>query len=318
MDTGLLDVLHDAADDDFLAVADRIDVDLDREVEESIEQDRAVVRDADGAIDVVPQLVFAVHDLHRAAAEHVGRPHDQRVADLLGHRDGFLDVARRAIRRLLELQPIDELLKALAVLGEVDRVRRRADDRHAGFLQRARELQRRLAAVLHDDALRLFLVHDLEDVLERHGLEVQPVGAVVVGRHGLRVAVDHDGLVAGFLERERRVHAAVVELDSLADAVRAAAQDHDLLPIGRIRLAEFLVRGIEVGRVARELGRTAVDSLEYRPDVLFVTRRSDDLFLDADQVCDAPVAEAAALELAQLLAASRPRGPPSSPASRCR
>ena len=135
MDAGLLDVLHDAADDDFLAVADRIDVDLDGEVEESVEQDRAIVRDADGAIDVVPQLVFAVHDLHRAAAEHVGRPYDERVTDLLRHGDGFLDVARRAIRRLLELQSSDELLKALAVLGEVDRVRRRADDRHARFLQ---------------------------------------------------------------------------------------------------------------------------------------------------------------------------------------
>ena len=35
-----------------------------------------------------------------------------------------------------------------------------------------------------------------EHVLERQRLEEQPVGGVVVGRHRLRVAVDHDGLEA--------------------------------------------------------------------------------------------------------------------------
>src|SRR5690606_40522311 len=48
MDAGLLDVLHDAADDDLAAVADRVDVDLDREVEEAVEQHGALVRYADG------------------------------------------------------------------------------------------------------------------------------------------------------------------------------------------------------------------------------------------------------------------------------
>jgi len=53
VNAGLLHVLHDAADDDFLAVRDRIDVDLDGEIQEPVEQDRAIVRDADGAIDVI-------------------------------------------------------------------------------------------------------------------------------------------------------------------------------------------------------------------------------------------------------------------------
>ena len=36
------------------------------------------------------------------------------------------------------------------------------------------------------------------------------------------------GLVADLARGEGGVHAAVVELDALADAVRAAAEDHDL------------------------------------------------------------------------------------------
>src|SRR3546814_2288752 len=51
---------------------------------------------------------------------------------------------------------------------------------------------------------------------------------VVIGRDGFRVAVDHDGLEPGFLQRIGRMDAAIVEFDALADAVRAAAEDDDL------------------------------------------------------------------------------------------
>ena len=38
---GLLDVLHDPADPDVLAVAQRVDVDLDRVLQEAVEEDLA-------------------------------------------------------------------------------------------------------------------------------------------------------------------------------------------------------------------------------------------------------------------------------------
>ena len=75
----------------------------------------------------------------------------------------------------------------------------------------------------------LLRVDDLEHVLERQRLEVQAVGRVVIGRHGFRIAVDHDRFVAVLAQRERGVHAAVVELDALPDAVRAAAEHDDLV-----------------------------------------------------------------------------------------
>ena len=128
---------------------------------------------------------------------------------------------------------VEQRREALAILGEVDRVGRRAENPDAGLLQRERELQRRLAAELHEArhvaAGRSLGLDHRHHVLERERLEVQPIGRVVVGRHGLRVAVDHDRLEAFFVQREGRVTAAVVELDALADPVRAAAEDHDLV-----------------------------------------------------------------------------------------
>ena len=48
VDAGLLDVLHDAADVELGAVVERVDVDLDRVVEEAVDQQR--VRRADDAL----------------------------------------------------------------------------------------------------------------------------------------------------------------------------------------------------------------------------------------------------------------------------
>jgi hypothetical protein len=79
---------------------------------------------------------------------------------------------------------------------------------------------------------RLLDAHDLQHVLQGQRLEVEAVRGVVVGGDGFRVAVDHDGLVPVLAQRQRRVHAAVVELDALADAVGTAAQHHDLLAVG--------------------------------------------------------------------------------------
>ncbi len=81
-------------------------------------------------------------------------------------------------------------------------------------------------------AFALFRRNNFDHVLGGQRLEIEPVGGVVVGRDRLRVAVDHDGFIAGLGQREAGVAAAVVELDTLTDAVRSAAQDYDLIAIG--------------------------------------------------------------------------------------
>ena len=266
MHARLLDVLHDAADQNVLAVANRIDVDLDRHIQEAIQQHRAVIGHLHGVSHVGAQIVLVEDDLHGTAAEHIRRAYDEREAHFARQAHRLVLGARGRVRRLLQVQVAHQRLEALAVLGDIDRVGRRADDRRARLLQRARQFQRGLAAELHDDAFRLFLREDFQHVLESQGLEVQPVRGVIVGRDRLRVAIDHDGLEPVLAQLQGRVHTTVVELDALADAVRAAAQDHDLAAIGGIRLAFLLVGGIEVGGRGREFRRAGVDALVNRHD----------------------------------------------------
>ena len=151
MDAGLLDVLHDRADVRVLAVGERVDVDLDRVLEEAVDE-RAPV---DVRVERVDDLLRRVADAHRAAAEHVRRAHEHRVADAVRDR---VRLGRRLgdpPLRAAHAERLEQRAEALAILGEVDRLERRAEDAEAGLLDRARELERRLAAELDHDADRL-------------------------------------------------------------------------------------------------------------------------------------------------------------------
>ncbi len=209
--------------------------------------------------------------------------------------------ARGPVRRLAQAELGEQLLEALAVLGDVDRIGRGADDRHAGALEIERELQRRLPAVLDDHADRLFLGDDLEHVLERHRLEVEAIRGVVVGRHGLWIAVDHDRLVAVLAHGEGSVDAAVVELDALADPVRAAAENHDLLALGRLGLALLLVGGVHVGGLRRELGGAGVDALVDRPHAQLVAARADRGLVGPEQPRQAAIRKSLRLQIPDFL-----------------
>ena len=56
---------------------------------------------------------------------------------------------------------VEKLLEPLPVLGPVDAVGRGAEDAHALFLERHRELERRLAAELHDHAHGLLPMYNM-------------------------------------------------------------------------------------------------------------------------------------------------------------
>src|SRR5215218_8416088 len=68
----------------------------------------------------------------------------------------------------------------------------------------------------------LFPPDDLEHVLGGQRLEVEARGGVVVGRDRLGVGVDHDRIETALHEGVAGVHAGVVELYALPDAVRPA------------------------------------------------------------------------------------------------
>ena len=180
MHAGLFDVFHDAADQDIFAVTHGIDIHFHGIAQEVVQQHRRIVGHAHGLAHVARQVFLGINNLHGAAAQHIGWTHHQRVADVIRQLQRFFRIGRRAVRRLLQPQTLDHLLETLPVLGMVDGIGRGTDHGDTIGFQAAREFQRRLAAILHDDTLRLLDTYDLEHVLQRQRLEVQPVGGIVI------------------------------------------------------------------------------------------------------------------------------------------
>ena len=274
VNAGLLDVLQDAADVDLFAVAQGVDVGLDRSLQEAVQVHRVVGADACSLGHVIAQMLGIVGDHHAAAAQHVARTHQQRVADVRGHGLGLLKRGGLARRRVHDAQLVEQGGKTLAVLGKVDGIGFGAHDVHAALLEHTRQLKRSLAAKRHHDAVGALNIDDIHDVLVGERLKVQAVRGVIVGRDGLGVAVDHDGLKATGRQRIARMHAAVIELDTLANAVGASTQNHRLGLVRRrglvgshallgirARAVDVLVGLVVVLRSARELGGAGVDRL---------------------------------------------------------
>ena len=237
MDAGLLDVLHDSADVELGSVVERVDVDLERVVEEPVDQQRRARADdrlLAHPIEVVLERRGVVDDLHAAAAEHVARPHEHRVADRLGDRrppTAHRSPCRCAAREARPRRGCARTRRA-PPRGRSPRARFRGSGTPAASSPFASPSavwppSCTITPTSSPDCDSAWMTSSTSSRVER--LEVEPVARVVVGRHGLRVAVDHDRLEAGVVQREAGVHAGVVELDALPDAVRARAEDDDLL-----------------------------------------------------------------------------------------
>ena len=267
-------MLQNAADVDLFAITQGVDIGLDRALQEAVQIHRVVGANARSLGHVIAQMLGIVGDHHAATAEHVARTHQQRVADVRGHGLGLLKRGGLARRRVHDAQLVEQGGKTLAILGKIDGVGLGTHDVHAALLEHARQLKRGLAAKRHHDAIGALNVDNVHDVLVGERLKVQAVGRVIVGRDGLGIAVDHDGLEAAGRQRVARVHAAVIELDTLANAVGAGAQDHRLGLVRRrglvgshallgirARAVDVLVRLVVVLRGARELRSAGIDRL---------------------------------------------------------
>ena len=293
-----LHVLHDAGDEDVPAVTDGVHLDLAAD-DVLVDQHGLLFVDAYGGLKIPAQRLLVGYDLHRAPPQHIARAHEHGIADALGRAHAVGDVRHGLAVRLRDLQLQQELFKAVAVFGALDRVGLRADHFHAALHQRLDEIDGGLAAERRDHAERLFQLDDVHHVLDRERLEVELIRAGIVRGHGLGVVVDDDGLVARLADRLDRVNGGVVEFHALPDADRAGAEDKDLFALGDNGLVLLLVGGVEVGDVAFKLARAGVDHLVHGADVLRAPRVGDRLFRALPEVREVVVGEAHALGLQQ-------------------
>ena len=269
VNAGALNVLHDTRNQDILAVADRIDLNLNA-LNILVDQNRVFLRIAVDHTDVLVDIVVRNCDAHACAAEHVGGAHQHRIPEAVGNLLCLFRRKDRAARRARNARFLENRVKALSVLGRIDILRRRAENRNAHLHECFGQLDCGLTAELHDRAVRLLKVHNRFDILRGQRLKVELVRNVKVGRDRLRIVVDDDGLIALFPEGKGAVHGAEVELDALADAYRAGAENQNLLlRLCLLRLVLAVVDAVVVRGLRRKLRSAGIDHLKARVNLEF-------------------------------------------------
>ena len=166
-------MLHDTRDDDILAVAQAIHVNLDGTRQIAVKQQGVLgqngvdltglvvgIFEADvwwnqlsqRQLDVFLERFRRADDFHGAATQYVGWAHNDREANLVGDDAGLLDGIGDAVAWLHQIKLMQKLLETVAIFGEIDGIRRGAKDGNVGILKGLSQFERCLAAKLYDHA----------------------------------------------------------------------------------------------------------------------------------------------------------------------
>ena len=230
MDAERIDVLHAAhGDAGVVGVAHDLVLDLLPAHEAALHDDLADRARAQPGADPLPVGGFGLDDPAARAAERERGPDDRRQADFVERRPrpgvtlrsrGTGDDDRR---RIGLAEAVQQVAEALAVLGHLDRLERRAEQADLVALEDPRpaqgdgEVQRRLAAEAGEQAVGALAGDDRFHRGDRERLEVDDVRDLGVGHDRGRVRVDEDRADALGPQGAAGLRPGVVELRRLPD-----------------------------------------------------------------------------------------------------
>ena len=123
-------MLHDARDQDILAVADGVDLDLASH-QILIDQDRIFDLRAGDDAHVLADVRLGKGDLHALSAEDVGRTNQNRIAQTFCNLDRFLLREDGVARRTRDAGLVEDDVELLAILRRIDAPCRRTQNRNA-------------------------------------------------------------------------------------------------------------------------------------------------------------------------------------------
>ena len=109
-------------------------------MQETVDQDRAVRRDADGLLHIKAQSLVVIYDLHPPAAEHVRGTYHHRIPDAVRDSQSLLGVYSHAGLGHGNREFFHHLAETVAILGKINRLRRGSQDVDAAALEFGRQV----------------------------------------------------------------------------------------------------------------------------------------------------------------------------------
>ena len=178
--------------------------------------------------------------------------------------------------RSRDLALFQDLIEQFTVLGCIDIFSCGSQDRNTHLHQGLSQLDRGLSAELNDSSVRFLDANNALDIFRGQRLEIQLICDIEVGTYGLRVVVYNNSLVSFFFKRPGAVHGTEVELDTLANADRAGAENQNFfLLVLLFHLADAVEAGIVIRSLRCELSCTGIYHLICCADVVCMAHGLD-------------------------------------------
>ena len=261
MNSGTLNMLHNAGNQNIPAVTDCIHLNLFSH-NIFVHQYRVILGNlVDDAHKLVDVMVIDA-DLHPLPSQHIGRPYQNRIPQLPCRPLGLVRRKHRMPCRPWNLALLQNLIKQFPVFCCIHIRCRCPQNRHPHLHQGFCQLDGCLPAKLHHSSIRLLNIHNTLHVLRCQRFKIQLVRNVKIRADRLRIVVDNNGLIALPGKCPGAVYAAEIEFDSLADTDRAGTKDQYFLfvlcPLGLILAS---IAGVIIGGLGLKLRRTGIHHL---------------------------------------------------------
>ena len=258
MHTGSLHKFHNTGDKYVLAVADGIHLNLFA-ANVLIHQNRLILVNFYGSLQVVTKCFFLGDDLHSSATEHKAGTDKHGIANFFSCLNAGFDTGYCLTLRLRNVQGNEQFFKGITVFRTLNSITVGADDFHSTVSERFCQIDSSLTAQGCNNTLRLFHLDDVHNIFHAQRLKIKLVGTGVVGGNGFRVIVDDNCFITRCLNSLHRMNGGVVKLYALTDADRPGAEHDNLLFIRNNRLVFILISGIEIWNIAFKFGSAGID-----------------------------------------------------------
>ena len=232
VDTGVLQMLADGVVEDGTLVGNGIELNLLGAKDELGNDDGLVSGNISSEAKEVAKLVLVCGDAHGSTGQDETGADKDRESDLVGELNGLILGLEDGPGRLVEAHAVKHVRELTTILSTLNVPGGGAEDVGAEVIERSSEVVGDLSTDGNDDAGGSFPLVDIEDTLKGELLEVKAVTLVVIGTDSLGVVVDDDGLEAIPTELAGGGHGAPIELNTGANAVGTATEDHHTTLLG--------------------------------------------------------------------------------------
>ena len=198
-------VLHNTRNQDIFTITDGINLNFTTH-HILINQYRVFYLVAGDDLHILPNILFAVCNLHSLTAEHIGRTHQNRIPQTICNSNCFLLCKHGFSLWTRNSTFFQNLIKFLAILRCIDRPCLCTQNRYTQLFQMCRQINRCLSTKLYNGCIWLFCAYNALHIFRSQRLKVQAICCVKVCRNGFRIVIDDNRLAAQFLQRPNRMY----------------------------------------------------------------------------------------------------------------